>query len=214
MSGKYLLIIVVLNLFSQFEAISEEDEGVIYANRCEVCKILSIELETRLDETGKINDVIETGYAVDDVKPKSKKEYKKSELRLIETLDGICERILEYNIHKERKDSTRFAKGMSETFQTLHGLVDKGVKVDLGIPYELWDKPSAEVTNMKTQCESLLEQHEGQIEDWYFNHQGKIPLRKYLCEEFVLNKQNSKCLYEELKGDKGLKKKSANKSEL
>lgn len=31
---------------------------------------------------------------------------------------------------------------------------DKGVKVDLGIPYELWDKPSVEITNMKTQvCE-------------------------------------------------------------
>jgi hypothetical protein len=28
---------------------------------------------------------------------------------------------------------------------------DKGVKVELGIPYELWDKPSAEITNMKTQ---------------------------------------------------------------
>lgn len=45
------------------------------------------------------------------------------ELRLVESLDGICERILKYNIHKERKDSTRFAKGMSQTFDTLHGLV-------------------------------------------------------------------------------------------
>lgn len=45
------------------------------------------------------------------------------ELRLVESLDGICERILQYNIHKERTDSTRFAKGMSQTFQTLHGLV-------------------------------------------------------------------------------------------
>lgn len=45
------------------------------------------------------------------------------ELRLVESLDGLCERILEYNIHKERTDSTRFAKGMSQTFQTLHGLV-------------------------------------------------------------------------------------------
>ena len=86
----------------------------------------------------------------------------KSELRLIETLDGICDRILQYNIHKvsqnyllclniniitqfsenvkmglflilffnqERKDSTRFAKGQSETFSTLEGLVAKGVKV-------------------------------------------------------------------------------------
>ena len=112
---------------------------------------MAIELQNRLEETGKSSDVIETGYALDDVKPKKKKEYKKSELRLLESLDGVCEKILEYNIHKERKDSTRFAKGMSQTFQTLHGLVDKGVKVELGIPYELWDKPSAEISNMKTQ---------------------------------------------------------------
>ena len=32
---------------------------------------------------------------------------------------------------------------------TLHGLVDKGVKVELGIPYEMWDEPSAAVTKMK-----------------------------------------------------------------
>ena len=38
-------------------------------------------------------------------------------------MEGICDRILAYNIHKERKDSTRFAKGQSETFQTLEGLV-------------------------------------------------------------------------------------------
>lgn len=70
-------------------------------------------------------------------------------------MDGVCDRILEYNIHKERSDSTRFSKGMSQTFQTLHGLVDKGVKVELGIPYELWDKPSVEITNMKTQVKSI-----------------------------------------------------------
>lgn len=116
-----------------------------------MCKILAVELEGRLAETGKSHDVIELGYSVDDVKPKKKTVYKKSELRLVESLEGICDRILEYNIHKEREDSTRFAKGMSQTFKTLHGLVDKGVKVELGIPYELWDKPSAEITNMKTQ---------------------------------------------------------------
>lgn len=31
---------------------------------------------------------------------------------------------------------------------------NKGVKVELGIPYELWDRPSAEITNMKTQVMS------------------------------------------------------------
>ena len=83
---------------------------------------------------------------------KKKTKYVKSELRLIETLDGICDRILAYNIHKvlgktcpqlgwnsfssfqERKDSTRFAKGQSETFSTLEGLVAKGVKVSPNFP--------------------------------------------------------------------------------
>lgn len=169
-----MLSIILLLWFTtiSFTISNEEDEGVQYANKCEgkfwvfwsillspcflfffflACKILAIELENRLQETGKTSDVLEIGYSVDDVKPKKKKEYRKSlvwcirsevlseidvdcflwsdlhfdcrELRLVESLDGICEKILEYNIHKERKDSTRFAKGMSQTFQTLHGLV-------------------------------------------------------------------------------------------
>ncbi|XP_055695725.1 protein canopy homolog 4 [Lutzomyia longipalpis] len=185
----------------------EEKEGVKYADKCEACKILATELQARLTETGKSHDVIEIGYSVDDVKPKKKKEYRRSELRLLESLENVCERILQYNIHKERQDSTRFAKGMSQTFQTLHGLVDKGVKVDLGIPLELWDKPSAEITNLKTQCESLLEEYEGTIESWYFKHQDNVPLMQYLCEERALMGQSHKCLYEVVqeKGDSGKK---------
>lgn len=34
---------------------------------------------------------------------------------------------------------------------TLKNLVHKGVKVDLGMPYELWDEPSVEVSHMKKQ---------------------------------------------------------------
>ena len=122
-----------------------------YASDCEVCKVLATEFEARMSETGRTHDVVETGYS--HTKEKKKTKYVTSELRLIETMDGICDRILEYNIHKERKDSTRFAKGQSETFSTLEGLVAKGVKVDIGIPHELWNKPSAEVTQLKTQCE-------------------------------------------------------------
>ncbi|VVC88652.1 unnamed protein product [Leptidea sinapis] len=187
------------------EVKTEEDLGVKYANRCEVCKILATELQTRLEETGKVHDILEIGYSLDDVQPKKRTKYEKSELRLIESLDGVCEKILEYNIHKERQDSTRFAKGMSQTFQTLHGLVDKGVKVDLGIPYELWDKPSAEITQMKSQCESLLEENEEAIEDWYWKHQGSIDLKNYLCVKHALRNTDDSCLYEELqsKGDTG-----------
>ncbi|XP_065092286.1 protein canopy homolog 4 [Ochlerotatus camptorhynchus] len=174
----------------------EENEGVKYASKCEACKILATELQARLSETGKSHEVIELGYSVDDVKPKKRTEYRRSELRLLESMENVCDRILEYNIHKERKDSTRFAKGMSETFQTLHGLVNKGVKVDLGIPYELWDNPSAEITQMKTQCETMIENFEDIIEKWYFNKQDEVPLIKYLCEDRVLRANDHQCLYE------------------
>ena len=64
----------------------------------------------------------------DALQAKKKTKYVSSELRLIETLDQVCEKLLEYNIHKERKDVTRFARGTSQTFQALDGLVAKGVK--------------------------------------------------------------------------------------
>ncbi|XP_055716836.1 protein canopy homolog 4 [Phlebotomus papatasi] len=203
----FRVFLVSLLLFGHILAGPEEKEGVKYADKCEACKILATELQARLTETGKSHDVIEIGYSVDDVKPKKRTSYKRSELRLLESLENVCERILEYNIHKEREDSTRFAKGMSQTFKTLHGLVDKGVKVDLGIPLELWDKPSAEITNLKSQCESLLEEYEGTIESWYFKHQDNVPLMQYLCEERALVGQNHKCLYEvtQEKGDTGQK---------
>lgn len=64
------------------------------------------------------------------------------------------------------------------------------------MPYELWDKPSAEITNMKTQCETLIEDFEDDIEDWYFNHQKNISLKKYLCSDRVLKNDDDKCLTE------------------
>ncbi|KAJ8682289.1 hypothetical protein QAD02_018081 [Eretmocerus hayati] len=202
----FLYILVIAFLTDAVFSGPEEQEGVKYASKCEVCKVVATELEARLDETGKTSDVLEIGYSVDDVAPKKRTEYKKSELRLIESLEGVCERILEYNIHKERSDSTRFSKGMSQTFKTLHGLVDKGVKVDLGIPYELWDKPSVEITTLKTQCEDLIENHESDIEDWYYNLQGQVALTKYLCSERAVREDNS-CFKE--KGDTGEPKDSA-----
>lgn len=42
----------------------EEKEGVKYASKCEVCKILAVELQDRLSETGKSHDVLELGYEI------------------------------------------------------------------------------------------------------------------------------------------------------
>lgn len=96
-------------------------------------------------------------------------------------------------------------------------LVDKGVKVDLGIPYDLWDSPSVEVTQMKVNCESMLEQYEDDLETWFNterkkrdHHSGEaVPLIQFLCEDRVLSKDERACLYENttpkqnIKGDRG-----------
>ncbi|CAG0915293.1 unnamed protein product [Notodromas monacha] len=188
-----LLLFVPLLL----EAEGDEVDSVKLPTRCETCKILSLELQKKLEETGKSHDVIETGYGFEDSKKKKRTKYRTSELRLLESLENVCNSMLEYNLHKERADSTRFAKGMSQTFQTLHGLVGRGVKVDLGIPEDLWDKPPVEVTALKTQCEKLLEDHEDDISDWYYNLQDSISLQKYLCSEKALKNDEDVCLTEE-----------------
>lgn len=59
---------------------------------CLACKILALELETRLQETGKTREVLELGYSVDDVN-KKKTEYRKSYVHL-----SIILFILYYNV--------------------------------------------------------------------------------------------------------------------
>lgn len=57
-------------------ASAAEDEAVKYADRCEVCKYVTEELRTKLLETGRSHDVIETGYNIEAAK--KKKTYKAS----------------------------------------------------------------------------------------------------------------------------------------
>nr|XP_019950979.1 PREDICTED: protein canopy 4-like [Paralichthys olivaceus] len=133
------------------------------------------------------------------------------ETRLTEAVDNICERILQYNVHAERPGSLRYAKGASQTMTTLKNLVHKGVKVELGLPFELWDEPSVEVSDMKKQCETMLEQYEDVVEDWYFHHQDHR-LENFLCETHVLKTSEQECLNEMWKADVG-KKQGAEEAE-
>ncbi|CAF96213.1 unnamed protein product, partial [Tetraodon nigroviridis] len=154
-------------------------------NRCEVCKFLTVELQDALEKTGRSKEVLEVGEVLDTGRRRRKIKYNTSETRLTEAMDDICQRVLQYNVHAERPGSLRYAKGTSQTMSTLKNLVHKGVKVELGLPYELWDEPSVEVTHMKKQCETMLEQFEEVVEDWYFHHQDQR-LENFLCQNHVL----------------------------
>ncbi|XP_040887013.1 protein canopy homolog 3 [Toxotes jaculatrix] len=172
-----------------------DDDWVHLPNKCEVCKFVSIEMKSAFDETGKTKEVIDRNYRFIDSKGAPPIKYVKSDLRFIEVVENVCQRLLEYNLHKERTGSNRFAKGMSETFSTLHGLVNKGVNVVMDIPFELWNETSAEVADLKKQCDVMVEQYEDVIEDWYKGSQEE-DLTTYLCEKHVLKGQDTACLDE------------------
>ncbi|XP_059557626.1 protein canopy homolog 3 isoform X1 [Myotis daubentonii] len=203
---RWLLLLALLLLppapeLGPSQARAEETDWVRLPSKCEVCKYVAVELKSAFEETGKTKEVLDTGYGILDRKASGVK-YAKSDLRLIEVTETICKRLLDYSLHKERTGSNRFAKGMSETFETLHNLVHKGVKVVMDIPYELWNETSAEVADLKKQCDVLVEEFEEVIEDWYRNHQEQ-DLTQFLCANHVLKGKDTSCLAEQWSGKKG-----------
>ncbi|KAK7070697.1 Protein canopy 3 [Halocaridina rubra] len=172
---------------AQSEADYEGMDGIDYATDCEVCKLVTKEVAEKLQSLDS-SDVIETGYGIDGQNKKTK--YSKSKLRLAEALDGVCKRMLEYRIHKDSKDSRRFAKGLSQTIIALHKLVNKGVKVNLGIPLELWDEPSIEITYLKMQCERFIADNEDNISEWYYG-EHEDSLQEKVCNKIL---EDRKCL--------------------
>ncbi|CAG9536709.1 unnamed protein product [Cercopithifilaria johnstoni] len=115
------------------------------------------------------------------------------ELKFVEALEGTCERMLQYKVHKEKSDISRFAKEESTTMKALNELRNKGVKVELGMPYEMWDTPSVEVVTLKQNCETLLEHYENDLEQWYYN-QDRPLLEEYLCKKRVLKRMERDCM--------------------
>ncbi|XP_013008231.1 protein canopy homolog 4 isoform X2 [Cavia porcellus] len=171
------ILLLVMAVYSAWAGTSreEDDDTERLPSRCEVCKLLSMELQEKLSLTGRSREVLELGQVLDTGKRKKHVPYSVSETRLEEALENLCERILDYSIHAERKGSLRYAKGQSQTMTVLKGLVQKGVKVDLGIPLELWDEPSAEVTFLKKQ--------ERELDSEFNNLLSRIGANKCLLNE-------------------------------
>ncbi|XP_032461081.1 protein canopy homolog 4 isoform X2 [Phocoena sinus] len=125
----------------------EDDDTERLPSKCEVCKLLSLELQDELSRTGRSREVLELGQVLDTGKRKRHIPYSVSETRLEEALENLCERILDYSVHAERKGSLRYAK-----------------------------------------CETMLEEFEDVVGDWYFHHQEQ-PLQhfsvKVMCSELL-----------------------------
>uniref|UniRef100_A0A1I7XGW4 DUF3456 domain-containing protein n=1 Tax=Heterorhabditis bacteriophora TaxID=37862 RepID=A0A1I7XGW4_HETBA len=93
--------------------------------------------------------------------------HSKTEIAFIELTEGICSTMLSYKIHNDRTGLARFSKEESQTMKTLKQLKKRGVKVNLGVPYDMWDQPAAEVTYLKQLCEYIMSEYEDEIEQWF-----------------------------------------------
>lgn len=165
-----------LLIFHFFVYGASAGEDVQLPTRCESCAIFAKEFEDQFRSRSPAT---------------MKGEH--NELWLIEALERQCARMLEYKLHKDKDGLARFSKEQSSTMKTLRKLRERGVQVELGMPYEMWDTPSAEVSSLKQQCELILEQYEDAIEEWYKTAR-KPSLQKYLCEDRVLRKGDASCL--------------------
>jgi len=173
--------------------------GVREPTPCEVCRILAFELNEQLLKTNK-KETILIGHALDgDSGKRAKKiDYQRSESRLVEVLEQVCSDIEKYQIHAEHKRGVmRYRKHMSTTMSTLNGLRMKGVKVQLGIPEDLWNATSAETSKLKRQCEKLREDAEESIEEWYMSDGEKENLLDYLCRDRLLKDDGDKICLDE-----------------
>ncbi|KAA0188384.1 putative conserved secreted protein [Fasciolopsis buskii] len=181
-----MLVFVPLVVFSFIcgTVVSISIHDVVLPTKCEACRVLVHELLLRLNET-QSSDTITLGSQGNSFR---KVKYDRSELRFIEVFHEppLCNRMLKYKLHKERKGCSRFDKTIPETQKSLSSLTEKGVKVYMDIPLEMWDKPTVEVVSLVKQCDSILSAYEGDLEDWFYNLQNEVTVLDYLCRDRVL----------------------------
>jgi len=59
----------------------------------------------------------------------------------------------------------------------------------------MWDDTSAEVQQLKRQCEKMLEDSEEDIEKWYYNYQNE-DIQDFVCRQRILKNSDVSCLDE------------------
>lgn len=187
-SVSFLLLVISVTVDADIDA-----EEAALPTKCHVCKHLVQELQDELERSGKSKEVFQTGQIFQEQRKEINYQY--SEVRLNEALENACSNVLDYKVHKDKVKALRYEKKESVTFNTLKGLKNRGVKVDLGFPYEMWDTPDAEVTRLKSRCELMVETYEDDLTQWYWHHQ-KENLTNWLCIERVLDPGEEECFNE------------------
>ncbi|CAI4223677.1 unnamed protein product [Auanema sp. JU1783] len=116
---------------------------------------------------------------------KTTRIHTKSESEVLDMIQNICDSMFSYKIHKEKKGVGRFSKEESETMQVLKKLRSQGVKVDLGLPEDMWDAVGVEVQLLKQRCELIIAEYEDEIVEWFLSDRN-ISFEDFLCRQRFL----------------------------
>ncbi|CAA94121.2 DUF3456 domain-containing protein [Caenorhabditis elegans] len=163
-----LYLLIPLYLLAEFAKCNTDT--TFMPTKCEICALTSMEFEA-----------------------KSVKVHKRLSSEFADITENICNGFNEFKIHKEKTGLERFSRAQSKTIETLKQMREKGVKVELGMPFEMWDQPSAEIFALRQGCESLLEDYEDLIEEWFINKASLEDLFKQLCARNALKNQETSC---------------------
>lgn len=137
---------------------------------------------------------IPRGYLLEDLEDRNKNiHYEKSELRLMDVLDNLCERIKLYRARAGPEFP--YIKGAKSQFREVMDDLNKRSKVKLNyeMPDDVVEDYTYEMGRLKFKCIHLLEQHEDDLTQWYFSDQ-KENLLDWLCVERVLDENERDCL--------------------
>ncbi|GAU99335.1 hypothetical protein RvY_10355 [Ramazzottius varieornatus] len=185
-------MVVIVSLCHLLFASADDDNKVSHIpTLCEVCRVFVYEMDKKMAETysKQTLDLSSKPFSPD----ARKVDFSRSELRLLTVLETACEEVSDYAV-QDKDGMQRYAKQPSETLSTLQGLRGRGVKVDIGMPWEVVEKqPNKEIASLKRQCEALAEEYEDDLSAWYFQHQEE-PLVDYFCRNTVLKGKDQTCL--------------------
>ncbi|XP_028408732.1 protein canopy homolog 4-like [Dendronephthya gigantea] len=154
-------------------------------SRCHVCRLLVRELYESFTRT-KRKDILYTEYQLDEQPLKKKIVYEKSEIRLLETMENVCDQMKSYVSRARRKFP--YVKGAKSHFREGldNMLANSTVKLNIEAPPDdLVDDSTKEIIRLKFKCVHMLEEFEEDITEWYFNYREEN-LLEWLCKFRVL----------------------------
>ncbi|KAK2570471.1 Protein canopy 4 [Acropora cervicornis] len=142
----------------------------------------------------KCQEDIPRGYVLEDLEDHDKNiHYERSELRLMDVLDSLCQRMKLYQA-RAGPDFPYIKGAKSQLREVMDDLTQRSkVKLNYELPDEVVEDYTYEMGRLKFKCIHLLEQHEEDLTQWYFSDQNEN-LMSWLCVERVLDENERDCL--------------------